>query len=201
MAILFRTRLKFRTNFTLYLERCIAVASPFYAKRFCTARSARRSVYILFAVAFLIFSITFPIFYHMDDPSNRKKCHIRSRFALILRVSQPILFYALPDILLLSNFYTIYVLIQRREEQKKRSLTNDFTEMRISDVQSARKQRQLTIMLVTVNLAFYLFTTPAMILYIAEYFPPKNPQLSKLKRSFLFSQISVIFLQLNNAVS
>jgi len=73
--------------------------------------------------------------------------------------------------------------------------------MRIFDVHSSRKQRQLTIMLVTVNFAFYLFTTPAMIIYIAEYSPPKHSEIDKLKRSFVFSQASVLLLQLNNAVS
>ena len=149
----------------------------------------------------MLFSITFPIFYHTSNSVNRKKCRIRSNYQLILRVFHLVAFYAIPDILLLSNFYTIYLLIRRRKEQKKRSLSDDACEMRVSDANSNRKQRQLTIMLVTVNLTFYLFTTPAMILYIAEYFPPKNPELDKLKRSFLFSQISVIFLQLNNAVS
>lgn len=150
----------------------------------------------------MIFSITFPIFYHTSGNFKRKKCRIRSSFELILRVFHPIAFYAIPDILLLSNIFTIYLLIRRREEQKKRSSADDSCEMRVSDPNSNRKQRQLTIMLVTVNLTFYLFTTPAMIIYIAEYFPPpKNPELAKLKRSFVFSQISVIFLQLNNAVS
>jgi hypothetical protein len=73
--------------------------------------------------------------------------------------------------------------------------------MRISDVHSNRKQRQLTVMLVTVNLAFYLFTTPAWVMYILELSPPKHQEITKLKRSFLFAQISVVLLQLNNAVS
>jgi hypothetical protein len=56
-------------------------------------------------------------------------------------------------------------------------------------------------MLVTVNLAFYLFTTPAMIVYISEYFPRKHFPIDRLKRAFVVSQIAVVILQLNNAVS
>ncbi len=179
----------------------MAVSSPFLAKRFCTVHSARYSVYTLLTVAIILFSSTFPIIYHTDDSSGRKKCRIRPHLGLIHRVYQPIVFYAIPDILLLSNLFTVYSLIRRRKQQAQRLSDADQCEMRISDVHSNRKQRQLTIMLVTVNLAFYLFTSPAMILYIAEYNPPKHIEITKLKRSFVFSQISVIFLQLNNAVS
>lgn len=149
----------------------------------------------------MIFSITFPMFYRISNDPLRKKCRVRSNSALILRVFHAVAFYVIPDILLLSNFLTIYLLFRRRKEQKKRCSTDDSCAMRVSDANSNRKQRQLTIMLVTVNLTFYLFTTPAMIKHITEYYPPKNPELSRLKRAALFSQISVIFLQLNNAVS
>jgi hypothetical protein len=181
----------------LNLERCVAVSSPFLAKRFCTVHSARYSVYILLGVAFLIFTSTFPIIYH----SNGKKCLIRPDYGLIHRIYQPIFMYGIPDILLLSNLFTVYILIHRQSQYKKRLPDNDDIKMRISDVHSSRKQRQLTIMLVTVNLSFYLFTTPAMIIYIAEYFPRKHSDIRELKRSFVFSQVSVLLLQLNNAVS
>jgi hypothetical protein len=74
-------------------------------------------------------------------------------------------------------------------------------EMRITDIHSNRKQRQLTIMLVTVSLSFYLFTTPAMIAFINEFSPNKDKDIERAKRTFLFSQISVVFSELNNAVS
>ncbi len=178
------------------LERCVAVASPFLAKRFCTVHSARYSIYILLSVAIILFSSTFPIVYHTDDRSHRKKCLIRDHVALIHRIYQPIVFYGIPDLLLLSNLFTVYSLIQRRKQSNDKKL-----DIRITDVHSNRKQHQLTIMLLTVNFAFYLFTTPAMIIYIAEYSPPKHYEINKLKRSFLVSQISVILLQLHNAVS
>jgi hypothetical protein len=149
----------------------------------------------------MIFSSTFPIIYNTKDVAHRKKCVIRPHLALIHRVYQPIVLYAIPDILLLSNLFTMYSLIRRRKQQTQRSSDAHQLEMHVSDVHSSRKQRQLTIMLVTVNLAFYLFTTPGLIIYIAEYSPPKDPEISKLKRSFVFSQISVLLLQLNNAVS
>jgi hypothetical protein len=147
----------------------------------------------------MIFSSTFPIIYHKSENPNKKKCLIRNHLGLIHRVSQLIIFYGIPDLLLLSNLFTVYVLIRRRKEQKRLSDSNPF-EMRICDVNSNRKQRQLTIMLVTVNLAFYLFTTPALISFIAENYPPKL-EINKLKRSFVFSQVTVLFLQLSNAVS
>ena len=73
--------------------------------------------------------------------------------------------------------------------------------MRVNDVHCNRKQRQLTIMLVTVSLSFYLFTTPAVIYFIKEMNTPKHRNLGKHKRDFLFSQISVVLSELNNAVS
>ena len=182
------------------LERCIAVSSPFLAKRYCTVRSARISVFTLIAVALIIFSSTFPIIYDQDHRPNRKKCFIRPHLAFIHRAYQPIILYGIPDLLLLSNFYTLYVLFKRRKEQKRLS---DITQsnIRVSDVNSNRKQRQLTIMLVTVNLAFYLFQTPTMIKYITAYTSVKFSETGELKRLFLFLKISVSVLQLNNAVS
>jgi len=56
-------------------------------------------------------------------------------------------------------------------------------------------------MLVTVSLSFYVFSTPAIIAYILGYYPPRNKELNKVKIRFLFSQITVVLLQLNNAVS
>ncbi|CAF0722525.1 unnamed protein product [Adineta ricciae] len=182
------------------LERCVAVASPFLAKRFCTAHSARYSVYILVSVALLFFSTTFPIVYHTNENSHHKKCVIRPQYGLIQRVYQPIIFYGIPDLLLLSNLFTVYCLFQRRKQQKRLS-GDESSELRVTDVHSNRKQRQLTIMLVTVNFAFYLFTTPASIVYIAESSPPKHREISKLKLSILFSQTSVLILQLHNATN
>ena len=186
--------------FFFSLERCVAVASPFLAKRFCTAHSARYSVYILISVALLLFSTTFPIVYHTNENSHHKKCVIRHQYGLIHRVYQPIVLYGIPDLLLLSNLFTVYCLFQRRKQQKRLS-GDESSELRVTDVHSNRKQRQLTIMLVTVNFAFYLFTTPASIVYIAESSPPKHREISKLKLSILFSQTSVLILQLHNAVS
>ncbi|CAF1365565.1 unnamed protein product [Adineta steineri] len=182
------------------LERCVAVASPFLAKRFCTVHSARYSVYILISIAILLFSATFPIIYHTDVTPKRAKCKIRPAFGLIHRIYQPIVFYVLPDILLLSNLFTVYSLIQRRRQQKRLSNDDKF-ELRVNDVHSNRKQRQLTIMLVTVNFTFYLFSTPALIFFIGEYTPPKHPEINKLKRSFFFTQTSVLLLQLHHATN
>ena len=140
--------------------------------------------------------------YNINQTSKTQKCRVRSHFGIILRIYQPILFYAVPDLLLLSNLFTVYALCRRTKRLSALRLDDQTaTEMRINDINSNRKQRQLTSMLVTVSLSFYLFTTPAMVVYINEYYPPKHRELEKLKLNILFSQISVIFLQLNNAVS
>ena len=184
------------------LERCIAVYSPFLAKRLCTVHSARRSMYILLSVSFLFFSLTFPFIYHQNEALNNRKCSVRLKYKLLIRIYQPIVMYGLPALFLLSNLFTVYALFNRHRQL---SLMNSHderkSEIRISDLHSSRKQRQLTIMLITVSLSFYLFTAPAMIVYIREFFPTKHRQLSKMKQDFLFSQISVLLLQLNNAVS
>ncbi|CAF3086126.1 unnamed protein product [Rotaria socialis] len=180
------------------LERCIAVASPLLAKRFCSVNSARYSVYILVTIAIISFSTAFPIVYNIRGDPIKKKCTIRKDFQLALRIVQPIIMLGIPDILLLSNFFTVYSLIRRRLQH---SSNDEKLQMRVSDVNSNRKQQQLTIMLVTVNLAFYLFTTPAMIIYILEITPPNHRILYKLKRSHIISNMSVVLLQLNNATN
>jgi hypothetical protein len=140
--------------------------------------------------------------YNINQTSKTKKCRVRSNVGIILRIYQPILFYAVPDLLLLSNLFTVYALCRRTKRLSTLRLADQTSlEMRINDINSNRKQRQLTSMLVTVSLSFYLFTTPAMVVYINEYSPTKHRELEKIKLNILFSQISVIFLQLNNAVS
>ena len=189
------------------LERCVAVLSPFLAKRFCTAHSARRSVYILLAVSLVFFTASFFFFYDLPLSRERKRCELRQQSAVIHRVYQIALFYGIPDLLLLSNIFTIYSLFKRRQQQQhhQRSSSSDspsskaIVEMRVSDVHSSRKQRQLTIMLVTVNLAFYTFTTPAIIISFMEAHPPTDARLKK--RLWLLGQWSVPLLQLPNAVS
>ncbi|CAF4722791.1 unnamed protein product, partial [Rotaria socialis] len=95
-------------------ERCIAVASPLLAKRFCSVNSARYSVYILVTIAIISFSTAFPIVYNIRGDPIKKKCTIRKDFQLALRIVQPIIMLGIPDILLLSNFFTVYSLIRRR---------------------------------------------------------------------------------------
>ena len=63
-----------------------------------------------------------------------------------------------------------------------------------------RKQQQLTLMLVTVSLSFYLFTTPAIIDYILQRHPPKHRDLKRLKLRFLKTNLTVIWLQMSSAV-
>jgi hypothetical protein len=159
-------------------------------------------MYILLAISIIVCSGTFPIIYQIKNTSPNHKCLVRQQAVLILRIYQPILFYAIPDILLLSNLFTVFALCQRRHRLSLTySTTGNKIEIHVNDINSNRKQRQLTVMLVTVSLSFYLFTTPAMIMYVTEYQPPKHRELEKIKNVFLFSQISVILLQLNNAVS
>ena len=186
---------------SFFVERCVAVSSPFLAKRFCTQHSARCSVGILVLITFIILSSTFPIFYHTDSLTAHGKCRLHPERAFEHRLHQLITMYFIPDILLLSNFFTIFTLFRRKREQE--NLSENKMNMRITDVSSHRKQRQLTIMLVTVNLAFYVFTTPAIIayLYSSKSTAKEQRDLKRAKRDILWSQITVPLLQLNNAVS
>jgi hypothetical protein len=161
-------------------------------------------MYILFTTALIFCSGTFPLFYQIHHPTKTQKCIVRSEAVLILRIYQLILFYVIPDIFLLSNLFTVYALCRRRQRLSTNCLkTGDQLQLQIhiNDVHSSRRQQQLTIMLVTVSLSFYLFTTPAMIMYIIESHPVTHRDLTKIKQTFLFAQISVILSQLNNAVS
>ncbi|CAF0784765.1 unnamed protein product [Adineta steineri] len=184
------------------LERCVAVYSPFLAKRFCTVHSARYSMYILLTFSIIFFSIIFPFTYQITGTPKNDKCFLRDNGGLIIRIYQPVLFYAIPDILLLSNLFTVYSLCRRRHRLSSAYISDSLkSEIRISDGNSNRKQRQLTIMLVTVSLSFYLFTTPALIAYISQQNPPTHRNPRRIKLNFLMSQISVVLLQLNNATN
>lgn len=189
-------------SLVLLLERCIAVYSPFMAKRFCTTHSARRSSILFLTISTIFLGINFPLLYQIKGLPVTEKCRIRREASTFIRIYQSILFIGIPDVLLLSNLFTIYTLFRRRQRLNLSYMNKgEQLEMRVNDVQYSRKQRQLTIMLVTVSLSFYLFTTPAMVVFIKEMRPSRHRNLAKHKRDFLFSQITVVLSELNNAVS
>lgn len=189
-------------TYDLHLERCIAVHAPLLAKRFCTMTSARHSMYILLTVIIVFLSSTYPFVYYTKDPHHVEKCAVRPNHRSKHRILQPLLFYGLPDIFLLSNLLTVFALCRRHQRFPLKSCDEKRqSDSRVNDPQSNRKQRQLTVMLITVSLSFYLFTTPAMIAFINELFQKKTRDLTRMKQNFLCGQISVLLLQLNNAVS
>ncbi|UJR27377.1 hypothetical protein I4U23_008667 [Adineta vaga] len=184
------------------LERCVAVFSPFLAKRFCTIDSARYSIYILLTIAIIFLTALFPLTHEIINTSAKGKCTLSLRGRSIIRVYQPIIFYAIPDLFLLSNLFTVGALCQRRHRLSSVSMANtENSEIRICDVNFNRKQRQLTIMLLTVSLSFYLFTTPASIIYIIQLNRSKSRSVYEIKQTFVLDQITIIFLQLNNATN
>jgi hypothetical protein len=178
------------------LERCVAVRSPFLAKRFCTTEHARYSVYILLFIAFILFSSTFPIIYTIDEV--QQKCGIRRRYQRIARFIKATIFCFVPDLLLLANLFVIYELYMAKRQRTKTFMDS---ENQLNATSFNRKQQQLTIMLVTVSLSFYLFTTPAIIDYIRQINPPKHPDVKRLKLRLLLSNLSVFCLQMSSAVS
>ena len=181
------------------LDRCIAVRSPFLAKRFCTTENARYSIYILILFAFLLFSSTFPVIYTIDE--IQQKCGVRPKYQTIIRVIKPTIFYFAPDILLLANLFIIYELFMATRQRKKTLMNPENATNQLNAVSFNRKQQQLTIMLVTVSLSFYIFTTPAIIDYIRQLHPPQHHKIKRLKTRFLLMNLSVLWLQLNSAVS
>ncbi|CAM2701787.1 unnamed protein product [Rotaria socialis] len=184
------------------IERCIVVYSPFYAKRLCTVNSARRAIYIFLGLSVIAFSINFPIFYDLKAVFKNKTCRIRKNFGLSYRLYHSLLFYIIPALFLLSNIFTIYALCRRTQKLSDAFLKNNRNlDMRINDVNSNKKQRQLTIMLVTISLSFYLFTIPGMIMFLIEIYALKSRDINKIKLKFVLAQLSVIVLQLNNATN
>ena len=150
-----------------------------------------------------MFTIKFPLIYNvLEALERRKKCCVRKKLELFVRLYHAVLLYGIPALLLLSNFFTVYALCRQQRRLSTICWKNeDNVSIRINGNHSNRKQWQLTIMLVTINFSFYLFTTPAMVFYILESRLPRTRELNKIKTNFLLSQISVILLQLNNAVS
>ena len=181
------------------LDRCVAVHSPFLAKRFCTTEHARHSIYILILLAVILFSSTFPIVYIVDE--IQQKCGVRLQYQKIIRFIKPTIFYFVPDLLLLANIFVIYELFIARRRRTKTLMNPENAINQLNAISFNRKQRQLTIMLVTVSLSFYLFTTPAIIDYIRQMRPPKSHNIKRLKRRFLMTNLSVLWLQMSSAVS
>lgn len=186
------------TMVIMTLDRCIAVRSPFLAKRFCTTENARYSIYTLIIVAFIIFSSTFPFIYTVD--LVQQKCGVRPRYQKLIRIVKPTIFYFVPDILLLANFFVIYELFMANRKRKTTLMNPENAVNQLNAVAFNRKQQQLTIMLVTVSLSFYVFTTPAIIDYIRQLHPPTHNDVKKLKRRFLVMNLTVLWLQMSSAV-
>ena len=180
------------------LERCMAVRSPFLAKRFCTTEHARISVYILLFIALVLFSSTFPIIYTVDK--IQQKCGVRSRYQMIIRFVKPTIFYFVPDLLLLANLFVIYELFMAKRQRTQTLMNPENAIHQLNAVSFNRKQQQLTIMLVTVSLSFYIFTTPAIVDYIRQINPPKHYDIKRLKARFLSANLTVLWLQMNSAV-
>ena len=181
------------------IERCIAVHSPFLAKRFCTIQRARYSIYFLILFTLLLFSITFPIFYTIDR--RQEKCIVRKEFQTSLRLMKPTIFYFIPDLILLVNLFIIYELFKTRRQRTQTLINPENAIHQINAASFNRKQQQLTIMLVTVSLSFYLFTTPAIIDYIRQRHPPAYRDIKRLKMRFLRTNLTVLWLQMSSAVS
>jgi hypothetical protein len=181
------------------IERCIAVHSPFLAKRFCTIQRTRIAIYILIFFALIFFSITFPIFYIIDR--RQQKCIVRVQYQTLLRIIKPTIFYFIPDLILLINLFIIYELFQARRQRTQTLINPENAIHQINAASFNRKQQQLTIMLVTVSLSFYIFTTPAIIDYIRQRHPPKYRDIKRLKMRFLRMNLTVFWLQMSSAVS
>jgi len=180
------------------IERCIAVHSPFLAKRFCTIQHARYSIYLLIFSAFVYFSITFPILHTIDK--RQKKCILRQQYQTIIRIIKPTMFYFIPDLILLVNLFIIYELFMAKRQRSQKLINPENAIHQINAASFNRKQQQLTIMLVTVSLSFYLFTTPAIIDYILQRNPPKYRDIKRLKLRFLRTNLTVVWLQMSSAV-
>lgn len=180
------------------LERCMAVRSPFLAKRFCTTEHARTSVYILLFIALLLFSSTFPLIYTIDKV--QQKCGVRTQYQKIIRFVKPTIFYFVPDLLLLANLFVIYELFMAKRQRTQTLMNPENAIHQLNAVSFNRKQQQLTIMLVTVSLSFYIFTTPAIVDYIRQINPPKYHDVKQMKARFLMANLTVLWLQMNSAV-
>ena len=180
------------------IERCVAVHSPFLAKRFCTIQRARYSVYILVLFTVILFSITFPIFYTIS--LRQEKCIVRAQYQTIIRILKPIIFYLIPDLILLTNLFIIYELFKARRQRTHTLINPENAIHQINAASFNRKQQQLTIMLVTVSLSFYIFTTPAIIDYIRQRHPPTYRDAKRLKMRFLQTNVTVLWLQMSSAV-
>ncbi|CAF4054617.1 unnamed protein product, partial [Rotaria sordida] len=131
----------------------------------------------------------------------QQKCIVRHQYQKIIRIIKPTIFYFVPDILLLANIFVIYELFMAKRQRTKTLMNPENAIHQLNAVSFNRKQRQLTIMLVTVSLSFYFFTTPAIIDYIWQMNPPQHYDLKRLKLRFLMMNLSVFWIQMSSATN
>lgn len=180
------------------LERCIAIHSPLLAKRLCTVERTRHAMYSLIVFALIVFSATLPIVYTRN--LNQTKCLIRPEYQTLLRILKPTTFYFIPDILLLVNIFIIYELFMARRYRTQKLINPENAMSQINAASFNRKQQQLTLMLVTVSLSFYIFSTPTVIDYILQGKPPDHKDPKRLKILILRSNLTVLWVQMSSAV-
>ncbi|CAF4252532.1 unnamed protein product, partial [Rotaria sordida] len=76
------------------------------------------------------------------------------------------MFYFIPGLILLVNFFTIYELLIAKRQRTQTLMNPENATNSINAISFNKQQKVLTIMLVTDSLSFYLFTIPACIHYM-----------------------------------
>ncbi|CAF5006656.1 unnamed protein product [Rotaria sp. Silwood1] len=181
------------------IERYIAVHSPFLAKRFCTIEHARYSMYTLIFLTFIFSSLSFPLVYTINK--NKIACDLREQFRALFRFVQPAMFYFIPGLILLVNFFTIYELLIAKRQRTQILINPENATNSINAISFNKQQTVLTIMLVTDSLSFYLFTIPACINYMLWKNLSYDIDTKEYEMRYLISNLTNIWRQMNSAVS
>ncbi|CAF1004291.1 unnamed protein product [Rotaria sp. Silwood1] len=180
------------------IERYIAVHSPFLAKRFCTIEHARYSMYILIFITFAL-SLKFPLVYTINQ--NEQDCDVREQFRAFFRFIEPAIFYVIPGLILLVNFFTIYELFIAKRQRTQMLMNPDNTINSISTNTFSKQQKVLTIMLLTDSLSFYLFTIPASIHYMLWTRKLHNLDVEEIKIRILISYVTDTMRHMSSATN
>ncbi|CAF1487372.1 unnamed protein product [Rotaria sp. Silwood1] len=181
------------------IERYIAVHSPFLAKRFCTIEHARYSMYTLIFLTFIFSSLSFPLVYTINK--NKIACDLREQFRALFRFVQPAMFYFIPGLILLVNFFTIYELLIAKRQRTQILINPENATNSINAISFNKQQTVLTIMLVTDSLSFYLFTIPACINYMLWKNLSYDIDTKEYEMRYLISNLTNIWRQMNSATN
>ena len=176
-------------------ERFLVTAIPLKAKQYCTRRNAKIVCVTINVVVFLFWFVPVLIV------QRRAHCSVSRvyMFEYINKYGRWIYsffytYFTTPTIFLLNSFL-VYRLIQARSSRLKMTSSTNTSQ------DSQAQYQRLTIMAVTVSIAYFVFTVPTTTVNLLANFLDKSRMSSYLAWMMFGHQISIVIRVSNHAIN